>query len=142
MNSTKHDLFILHGALKGDLDTIIVDKKFLNKNKGGKQFNPSVVYNLCKALFDFASDVEGGKLKNLDMKYYECVTKKINEFIIIMGVEKSKKIQDDIAEISPFLPTVSEILRITDKDKIGEDFPDLFKDIPILRKEIKKMIWQ
>ena len=142
-------VLLLFGDRSGKVSLGFGDPKFLNNTDKSKQFQPLMVFNIAVTLYGIGEELDGGSLKDLDMKHYLVVTELKENLVLVVGIKDFKKNLKNVAVIKQqmdYIHTVCQnVLKRIDSQElltnkqIKDQFMQDVKDVPIFKKEFRKL---
>ncbi len=138
----------LFGEFSGSSVIAYANTKFL-KTQDLARFDPLMIFNLAKSLYQIGNELKGGELKELDLKAYCLITKLAENQLLIIGVDKSDRNLKKIRQIKELMGDIHEscVKSIDYKVKYKwtmstqlEFLRDRFSKNSLLNKELKSMV--
>jgi hypothetical protein len=142
-------VLLLFGDRSGKVSLGFGDPDFLNNVEKTKNFQPLMVFNIAVTLYGIGEELSGGILKDLDMKHFLVVTELKENLVLVMGLKDFKKNPKKVKLIKQHMDEIHSIcLKVQSQiashelftnQQIKEQFVQDFKEIPILKKEFRKL---
>ena len=99
-------IYILFGKSEGDLVVILENSELINKMTLKENLDPNLLFGMAKALYSMGTELQGGKLKALDLKNYSILTSVNQEQLLTLVVDNSKR---NISKIKALNDKMTEI---------------------------------
>ncbi|MHA1746269.1 MAG: hypothetical protein ACTSWW_09735 [Promethearchaeota archaeon] len=145
-------VLLLFGKRDGNLDYAFGDPKFLSKETKSNEmqtFKPLMVFNIAVTLYGIGEELDGGKLRDLDMKHYLVVTHMVGNTVVLIGIKDFAKNKKNVDLLKTYIEQIHSICqyvqdqiasqKLITTEQIKEKLSELFKGIPVLKKEFKKL---
>ena len=138
-------IYILFGKSEGDLVVILENSELINKMTLKENLDPNLLFGMAKALYSMGTELQGGKLKALDLKNYSILTSVNQEQLLTLVVDNSKRnksklkiLNDKMVEIfNLFLNYNEENIK---SQAILEKLKNSIQNIiPSMKKSVKKL---
>ena len=142
-------VLLLFGKRDGNLDFAFGDPNFLKKTDKTQTFKPLMVFNIAVTLYGIGEEMQGGALRDLDMKHYLVITEMKEDLVLLLGIKDFKKNPKNVDLIKQHMDEIHTICQNVQKwiasqqlltnQQIKAQFNQAFKEIPILKKEFRKL---
>ncbi len=137
--------YILFGKFEGDLIAILENSELIKKLTLKENIDPNMLFGMANALFSIGTELQGGKLKTLDLKNFSIITNGDEKNLLVLVVDNSKKYNSrKTILIEKIINIFNLFMDYHDKNNINqESFDDLIKslkkNIPTFKKSIKHL---
>ena len=137
--------YILFGKFESDLPVILENSELIKKLTLKENIDPNMLFGMAKALYSIGTELQGGKLKTLDLKHYSIITNSNQEHILVLVVDNSKRSKAKKTILLEKLVEIFEFFKIYDNKNIitQENLDDLKKSlqniIPTFKKSVKHL---
>ena len=137
--------YILFGKFEDELPTILENSGLIKNLTLKENIDPNMLFGMAKALFSIGTELQGGKLKTLDLKNYSIITQTNHEYILVLVVDNSKRSKGKKTILIEKLVEIFEFFRYYDRKNIItlENLDDLKKSfqniIPACKKSVKNL---
>jgi len=140
--------YILFGKSEGDLVVILENSELIKKMTLIENLNPNILFGMAKALHSMGTELEGGKLKALDLKNYSIITNANQYQLLALVVDNSKRNKSKIKILNNNILEIFNLFLNSDDKNIKsqptlEDLKNsIQKIIPSLKKSIRKLYFK
>ena len=83
--------YILFGKFEGDLIAILKNSELIKKLTLKENIDPDMLFGMANALYSIGTELQGGKLKTLDLKNYSIITNGNEKNLLVLVVDNSKR---------------------------------------------------
>lgn len=141
-------IYVLFGKSEGNLEVILENSELINKMSLKVNLDPNLLFGMAKALYSMGTELQGGKLKTLDLKNYSIITNANQDRLLTLVVDNSKRnnskyklLNNKMTEIfNLFLKCDDE--NIKSQAKLENLKSSMQKIIPSLKKSIRKLYFK
>lgn len=109
--------YILFGKFEDELPTILENSGLIKNLTLKENIDPNMLFGMAKALFSIGTELQGGKLKTLDLKNYSIITQTNHEYILVLVVDNSKRSKGKKTILIEKLVEIFEFFKYYDKKK-------------------------
>ena len=138
--------YILFGKYEGELTVILENSELVKKLTLKEKIDPIMLFGMAKALYSIGTELQGGKLKTLDLKNYSIITDGNQKDILVLVVDNSKRNNSRKTILIEKVDNIFEILidYFNKNINLNENIDDLKKSvkkiIPTFKKSVKHLI--
>ena len=133
--------YILFGKFEDELPTILENSGFIKNLTLKENIDPNMLFGMAKALFSIGTELQGGKLKTLDLKNYSIITNSDEKNLLVIVVDNSKKYNSRKTILIEKIIDIFELF--IDCQNKKESFDELkislIKNIPSFKKSLKHL---
>jgi len=141
-------IYILFGKSEGDLVVILENSELINKMTLKENLDPNLLFGMAKALYSMGTELQGGKLKALDLKNYSILTNANQDQLLALVVDNSKRNKSKIKILNDNISEIFNLFLNSDDENIKSQATlenlknSIQKIIPSLKKSIRKLYFK
>jgi len=141
-------IYILFGKSEGDLVVILENSELINKMSLKEILDPNLLFGMAKALYSMGTELQGGKLKALDLKNYSILTNANQDQLLALVVDNSKRNNSKIKVLNDKMTEIFNLFLKCDDGNIKSQATlenlkkPMQKIIPSLKKSIRKLYFK
>ncbi len=133
--------YILFGKYEGEMIAILENSELIKKLTLKENIDPIMLFGMANALYSMGTELQGGKLKTLDLKNYSIITNGNEKNVLVLVVDNSKKYN---SRKTILIEKINEIFDLfMDCYNKKESFDDLKEslkiNIPTFKKSVKHL---
>ena len=138
-------IYILFGKSEGDIVVILENSELIKKMALKENLDPNLLFGMAKALYSMGTELQGGKLKTLDLKNYSIVTNVNQDRLLALVVNNSKRNKSKKTVLDDKMINIFNLFLRYDESNIKSQASleqlkiSMQKIIPSLKKSIRKL---
>jgi len=133
-------LFLLFGKTTEDPPIRFYHPKKYAQLRKKEEIVPTTIYSIANTLFQFGSELDSGSLKELELQAISLITKKSQDYILIIGFENVKTEEKIKAAMKQHLDVIFSVCLQNFESNLENLAGILIKQIPRLKNDLKSLL--